>query len=34
MFHNSWTPPEYRAMSADEFLKTDVRLAALLCQPI
>ena len=30
MLHNSWTPPEYRAMSADEFLNADVRLAALL----
>ena len=34
MLHNSWTPHEYRAMSADEFLKSDVRLAALLRQLI
>ena len=34
MLHNSWTPPEYRAMSADEFLQSDVRLAALLRQLI
>lgn len=30
MLHNSWTPKAYREMTADEFLKTDTRLAALL----
>lgn len=30
MLHNSWTPRVYREMSADEFLKTDTRLAAVL----
>ena len=32
MLHNSWTPSEYRAMSAADFLKTPTRLAALLRQ--
>jgi len=30
MLHNSFTPDRIRAMSADAFLKTDTRLAALL----
>ena len=32
MLHNSWTPADFRAMSEDEFLSSDVRLAALLRQ--
>lgn len=30
MLHNSWTPPEFLALPAGEFLRTDTRLAALL----
>ena len=30
MLHNSFTPAEFRAMSPDEFLETDTRLAHLL----
>ena len=30
MLHNSFTPDSYRAMTADEFIVTDTRLAALL----
>ena len=32
MLHNGWTPSEYRAMSAADFIKTPTRLAALLRQ--
>ena len=30
MLHNSFTPDSYRAMTSDEFIATDTRLAALL----
>ena len=30
MLHNSFTPERFRAMSAEEFIATDTRLARLL----
>jgi len=30
LLHNSWTPPKYKKMSENEFLKQDIRLSKLL----